>query len=178
MVSGNSRLRFPCRYQYYYARRSLFLQSARVRNAPPIHFAGLAAILFLAIHNLVDFNLTQTSISLNAAVVLTLIYPHQPSSKQQRSKFSPNALACIGILTLAWSGLSTINKSLHQDTRALASVLNQTSQSWDDKQDAILEIVNRHPADYYLPLMVANHAVIHVEEPRSTLMWSNRGDVP
>lgn len=153
-----------------------FYKAVGSHGGSPLKLAGIAALFFLGLHNLVDFNLMQSSISLLAVVILTLVYPRKTRERSdKRGGFLGSLVVCCVLIgLLGWSSVQSVGRSLKQDTNRLAQVLKEPKQSWSQKETASLEIVSRHPADYFLPLMVANYTVNHVAEAGATLRWTNR----
>ena len=146
-----------------------------VRKRPKT-LGALSALLFLALHNNVDFNLEITSLGF-VAIVCFIALGNGSSRKNTVPSFLLfkhqvwlTALSCVVIALSAQFALGT---GLNAETQNLRRIMGQKTQSWDDRTAAANSIVKNYPADYYLHQVVADQALREKNYP-DALRWINK----
>ncbi|MEO1172112.1 MAG: tetratricopeptide repeat protein, partial [Myxococcota bacterium] len=135
--------------------------------------------LFLAIHNLADFNLALTGLSLPATLVATVLVanPHRSRRRYTDSSRSRSftrlprrgavALTAAGLVLTVVIGPSAISHRLERDTEWAKASVRAGTEAFP------VVVVRRHPSDFVLPLMAAVDAV-QKDQQRDALRWLNR----
>ncbi len=163
-----------------------FVLILRRGQREPLAHAVAAALLFLAIHNLGDFNLTLTALVMPAVMVAALFargagdapYTGIRALLGGGTDLSPRAgwalstgLAVV-VLACAWPAMTY---GLDRDTERLRSTLASRGTPAPTREQVAAVVTRRHPADYLLPLLVAEHELKHSDGARRALHWINRG---
>ncbi|MEO1302431.1 MAG: O-antigen ligase family protein [Myxococcota bacterium] len=161
----------------------------RRMSGDPMRITGVGALLFLAVHNLVDFNLALTGISLPVVMVATTLVASPQRSRQRiptgrtpprLSRPQGLALAATLFVMLLAAGPSSVAHHIDRDTEALRDLLATDSLASADENKvsrARAEIIWRHPADFVLPLIVGSSMLDSADGARSALRWINRSMV-
>ncbi len=150
----------------------------------PLRIAGLSALLFLAVHNLADFNLSVTGVSLPAVLVATVVVANPHRSRRRHSSSSRRFLRLprravvltAGACAVLAMGLAypAIAHQIDRDTEALRAAAREEIP---DFMERAREAVTRHPADFVLPLMVGARQLQEPEGAKAALQWINRSMV-
>lgn len=150
----------------------------------PLRIAGLSGLLFLAVHNLADFNLAVTGVSLPAVLVATVVVANPHRSRRRHAGSSKRfmrlprraAVLVAGACAVLASGLGypAIAHQAERDTLALRQLAGEDLATFMDHAETI---VARHPADFVLPLMVGARVLQDPEGASSALAWINRSMV-
>lgn len=150
--------------------------------------AAASALLFLILHNVTDFNLSITAVSLPAIVVFAVFsgpFPIHPGSFSLAKKISARgdlisgwwikkswavvtSLVCMCVMILCV--VPAIHQELPEDTRRLKRLFSDKNVPYEEVQKIIL----RHPADYFLPLLVAKQLLKNPESAQEALAWVNQ----
>ncbi len=159
----------------------------RRAEGEPLALAALAALVFLGVHNVGDFNLELLALSLPAVMILTTAVG-RPQALRRRTRRSDVATAsrlalksskalCLGG-GLAVVLLATLPFALPfevgRDTARLRELLSHIEAN-DATLSQAAAIVARHPADYLQPLLVAEALVQQKGRAKEALHWINRG---
>ncbi|MEM6558628.1 MAG: O-antigen ligase family protein [Myxococcota bacterium] len=161
----------------------------RRMSGDPMRITGVGALLFLAVHNLVDFNLAMTGISLPVVMVATTLVanPHRSRQRIPNGRTPPRLSRSQGLILvttlfviLLAAGPSSVVHHIDRDTEALRELLADDSLVSDDENDASrtrAEIMWRHPSDFVLPLMVGSSMLDSADGASKALRWINRSMV-
>lgn len=177
---------------------AVFLRLLRRASASsdPSYAAAAAAVLFLAAHNLGDFNLTLTAIGVPVVLLLGALTRPSASggSSTDESAAAPDVAAeptparrrvdvrgrrllpLAGVLGAIAIGAASIAipHTLRRDTALLIHALG--AEPDDAERDRLAaSILRRHPADYLLPLIVAQRLLDEPDGGRLAMPWINRG---
>jgi len=135
---------------------------------------GATALLFVAIHNLIDFNLALLSISLCVTMILSVLEP--------KNRIAWSRLTQVCLLLVIWGiGAITISyqvrywgHSLREDEGHLRHLSANKDLSWKDVVSQGRGFIENHPGDELLPMFLAKRAR---HEPKGTvlaLFWLNK----
>ncbi|MDP7039620.1 MAG: hypothetical protein QGI45_10715 [Myxococcota bacterium] len=135
---------------------------------------GATALLFVAIHNLIDFNLALLSISLCVAMILSALEP--------KNKITWSRLTQVCLLLVIWGiGAITISyqvrdwgNSLREDEEHLRRLSTNKDLSWHDVLSQGRELIENHPGDELLPMFLAKRARHEPKGATLALFWLNK----
>ncbi|MEM6532625.1 MAG: O-antigen ligase family protein [Myxococcota bacterium] len=142
----------------------------------PLRIAGAAALMFLAVHNLADFNLALTGVSLPAVLVATVLVatPHRSRRRRRGSSGSSTRLhrraaVAVAAAALPLTLLLAPTAVTHRIERDTARIRGQVGTG-----EFAEGTVRRHPADFVLPLLAAVHTLRETGQEQVALRWLNR----
>ncbi|MEK7705207.1 MAG: O-antigen ligase family protein, partial [Myxococcota bacterium] len=156
-----------------------FARAVRQARERRWRLALVAALVFVALHNLMDFSLTLPAVALPALLLLLVgewRAEAAPVAEQATSRLRwPRAavVATLATLLVAGSYLAT-RYAIGADSERLAHVLRETRHA-KDLAAAGTPVMRRHPADYVLPLFVAEAMLERGGHPRAVLRLVNHG---
>ena len=150
--------------------------------------AAASGLLFLAGHNLGDFNLQVTAVGLPALLTIAVYSRHHAESdpllesRVWRLLWGADRLTTRPILALAGVlGCATlccvypaIAFEIRRDTSRLTDRLAEARTSADLRQETAVEVTRRHPADYLLPLLAGQRELREKDGAKRALPWINR----
>ncbi len=155
-----------------------FVRAVRRSAHRPSRLIAAFALVHLGLHNLMDFNLTLSSVALPAAMLLVVLGQPRNSSRRERKSKRPKARA------LAWAGLAILSLSaataswyaidfdINRDYERLRTTLANATAA--QRRPQLEAIIQRHPTNFVLPLMVALREPNTSRAARSSLHWINR----
>ncbi len=144
-----------------------FLIRRMGRSTQPVRWALLAALIAISFHQLMDFGLESMGLSLPVAASLGLLL------SQYRTWGRLSGLLALS-LSLSWGGLL-----IWAAPRALDEQVGRSIQQIQEASEGTLEAqaeraVRAHPADYLLPLVVADRLFEFKRPLPQILRWINR----
>lgn len=154
-----------------------FLRALRSSKDDPFKLVALFALVYLGLHNMTDFNLTLPSVALPAVMLLSVLargrnlHAPRPSAPARRAPWAVAWAVTLAITLTA--GIYGIRFDASQDYNRLEQLLAQAGGSEPDPAQ-LNAILARHPTNFFLPLMVANHVLNQQREPAQALRWINR----
>jgi len=175
-----------------------FVQAMRRAHGSTAHLGAASALVFLSLHNLVDFNLTLTSIALPAALLLVLLVAPAvaseaplpvrpdvpvpahgvPALRRVASELDRRALKVVAVaLTSVTLGLAypAVAHTLARDGTQVQQMVSDHNRSAAEVERDALPLVKRHPADYLMPLLIGERLLGTYDGARAALPWINRG---
>lgn len=144
----------------------------RAQEEPPA-LGALAALVFVAAHNLSDFNLELMAVGLPVVVILAsgdaVGRVHATLVRLRAGR-----LACAGLaLLLMVAAVTARQHTLWRDTQRLTSLLQTDTRAREERLAEVNGVMRWHPADYLLPLMMAQEAM-QADDPVAAMPWINR----
>ncbi len=155
----------------------LFQRAAISSLNHPRTIGMVTALVFVGLHNLVDFSLTLSALLIPTVVLFSLLLSKServqprpdPTSSLLSRPLGAAALSAMVLLTFAGGTLSW-NRSLEEDFARL-----KTHSRQERALDTTLRtIIARHPADVFLPLQAAFLYLHPPRDPARALHWVNR----
>jgi tetratricopeptide (TPR) repeat protein len=156
----------------------------------PTRTAAVAALLFLVVDNLGDFNLTLSAVALPALMLLASLkvvgsWHGQHEERQEedtspRKETSPSGrlqwvgVAILVVVTMACGWLSLAHE-INRDTLQLRALLERRNAITDERKVFAGAVVHYHPADAVLPLLVAEHDLRLKNGATAALRLANKG---
>lgn len=138
----------------FFAALVLLFAAVFAARRGPADAGVLSGVYMLALHNFVDFNLEILSVEIAFFAVLGAAAAGGGPPVVPAAKARPSAAAflllCLGVAALPVAALSG-GKSLKSDTERLRGLLAAGGYSKNARE--IREILARHRADYFLPLL-------------------------
>lgn len=136
----------------------------------PVAWSSLTGIVFLALHNLCDFNSAMLGVALPATAVCATLAPvHAPVSTGWRR---------MGAMVLAILMMASWYANWHtyaRDTARLRRHLQSQPLTEFQIEAMTEETMHRHPVDHVLPLLAAEKMMQEFPASRRTLHWINLG---
>ncbi|MCK5691029.1 O-antigen ligase family protein, partial [Myxococcota bacterium] len=150
----------------------------RDRLSDPKAAGLLAAIFFLSVHNLVDFNLELPAIIIPLIIAWSLFEKAQQNSggepiRKGLSRRSGLVFASASLLVFALSAPIALGHQLREDGESFAREAS-AAKSWEQVDVLATIYSKRHPADYLIALLAAESAISRGEHA-SALRWVNQG---
>jgi tetratricopeptide (TPR) repeat protein len=155
----------------------LFQRAAATSLNHPRTIGMVTALVFVGLHNLVDFSLTLSALLIPTVILFSLLLSRServrprpdPTSSLLSRPLGAAALAALALLTFAGGTLSW-GQSLEEDFARLKTH-SRKERALDNTLGAIIA---RHPADVFLPLQAAFLYLHPPRDPGRALHWVNR----
>ena len=159
-----------------------------LRHAPhsDAKIFAITSLFYIALQNLSDFSLHLPAVAVPALAVACLLEPRKaakavtgtkPDAGTSPAPRAPGLLlrALPMVVTTLLSALASwyaLSLNVHRDEARLKQLLHDANR-WPAAQSEIRLILDRHPANYYLPALAAGTALAY-NDPRGALRWINR----
>jgi tetratricopeptide (TPR) repeat protein len=146
--------------------------SALLSAKDPLDLAGVAALLFLGIHNLADFNLEVSAIALPAVMILTRLCPVAGRrSFQVPRKFHMGAWLISAALIAGLAPLA-LQESVDDEAKRMQQIL-KNGAPWSDRMVDAEPVLARHMGHFFLPLLIAKQA-FREKDIATAQTWAER----
>ena len=126
-----------------------------------------AALLFLGVHNLTDFNLELTAVALPALLILAL-FAAQAAPRQET--LWPRRLGLVAAVAFVATAPGALMHRIKSDTALLQRELELSQSDFPVRAQALMAW---HPGDYLMPLLVSQHYMLR-KRFDVALQWINR----
>lgn len=135
----------------------------------PLEIGALSALLAIALHNTVDFNLEMPGVALAAIAVLAILLPvsprRVPGERRRFHALARGAALALGTAVIA-AAASPLGRTAHADGDALAALLRTPDSPPERRIRMGEELLARHPSDYLIAGLTAE-AYFHDRDPRA-----------
>ncbi|MBT6489227.1 MAG: hypothetical protein HOK97_05670 [Deltaproteobacteria bacterium] len=146
----------------------------------PEFLAALFGVLFLFIHNLIDFSLEMSAVALTVVVLLSALEssdkrrPSQHKSKKiSMPKSAGLAITLAGIIALAAATSTAVNQEIRKHVTQFSNDIINLKNA-NEVETLAKEICRIHPADYFAAY-ITTHRLFQMEGPTTrTRKWLNR----
>lgn len=129
-----------------------------------LRWGALIAAFAIGLHELADFSLEFLGVALPVSAILAVGVSHR------RTRLKMPALACLGMAALAAAICAASFFGARADLRRDGQAL-LTAQSLN--RQAVLAVLDRHPADYF-PRLVAAQQALAADRPGEALTWAGQ----
>ena len=131
------------------------------------------ALVFLLIHNLVDFNLQLTAVAMPVILLLASLAQTEQPEPGAPLFFSLAPLVAGGVI-LGVAAPIALRHTLIRDTAAVSATLHEQERPLHERLAEVEDQVTWHPADGLQPLLVAQHLLETEHDLPGALAWVNR----
>lgn len=165
-----------------------FVAAMRRAHGSAYRASALAGLAFLGLHNLVDFNLTLLSVAVPAILVLVAMTTSRSGQAAEGGRFarllswnvrpSPRMIFIATLFAAGggvWLAEKAVVHSLERDTEHLRTAFKSGKVAADWTMQVANQAIERHPADFMLPLVVAQSVLERDRDPGRALRWINQG---